>query len=245
MIVETLPEAPAPSRRLHAHAKDNTPGRLASLLFPVLVVLASIVFPIFGGGNIEPGPKEGKLGMTAWGKLGPYGEVYGGWEPSLLPGKVLPTKVWSLLVGGAPTDASLRWPLVVAALAAGAVLSIASLRASGKSSAFWTTVCWMTSVGLMELSETLDLDMLVGVWTIAAVSRINAKSADFWAGVLAGMAFLAGGWPPLAVCLIACVVLGKRSSIVSFWYFVPQAAIVGLWSLWASRQDQLKRGQRL
>ena len=42
--------------------------------------------------------------------------VYGAWDPDLLPGRVLPSRIWALGYGGVvATAAAVRWPEAIAA----------------------------------------------------------------------------------------------------------------------------------
>src|SRR4051794_33268368 len=76
-------------------------------------------FVLIGGGNLDLGEIEARLGIAAGEPLGPLGRVSGGWEPSVWPAPVALSQLWAWGEGGTPTAASVRWPSAIAGLAIG------------------------------------------------------------------------------------------------------------------------------
>src|SRR4051812_14921444 len=93
------------------------PGAVAALV----VLVAGFV--LIGGGNLDPGPEDAKLGMAAGEALGPIGQVFGHWEPALWFGRVAPSWLWARGEGGTPTSASIRWPAAIAAILLGGIVA--------------------------------------------------------------------------------------------------------------------------
>ena len=56
------------------------------------------------------------LDLIASGRLGPYGNLLGRWEPGLWPAQIVPSLAWAWAEGGWPTSASVRWPSAIAGL---------------------------------------------------------------------------------------------------------------------------------
>ena len=102
--------------------------RLAAPLFAVM----ALTFVIAGGGSLDAGPDDARVGLAAGGPLGPLGQVYGYWAPDLWPGRVALCFVASLLEENqAVTPGSVLWPNALAAVAIGAILARRLMRRSG------------------------------------------------------------------------------------------------------------------
>ncbi len=86
---------------------------------------------------------------------------------------------------------------------------------------------------MMDRSAASGLDLIVGMATVAALDLLLASGPGWAVGVWASLAFLAGGWPPLAVLALVTVVLGRSGKIWSWSMALPIAATVAAWSAWA------------
>src|SRR4051794_20092863 len=62
--------------------------------FAVLVALAT-GFVLLGGARLDLGLTESRLGLAAQESLGPLGQVFGGWDPSIWVGRLVPSLLWS------------------------------------------------------------------------------------------------------------------------------------------------------
>src|SRR5262249_50246113 len=98
--------------------------------------------------------------------------------------------------------------------------------------------CWFGSLGLIDRSGGAGLDLVAGLCTIAALDRIIAGRSDRTAGVWAGLAFLAAGWPALAFIALVTVVLGRRGAGLSAGLLIPPLLTTVAWSAWALGQMQ-------
>ncbi len=49
--------------------------------------LIAAAFLLIGGGSREPSDDEARLGLAAAGRVAPFGQAFGGWEPSLSPAR--------------------------------------------------------------------------------------------------------------------------------------------------------------
>src|SRR5947209_19838987 len=67
------------------------------LIRGLTVIALAIGFVLIGGGSLNLGPIESRLGIAAGEPFGPFGRVYGGWEPSLWPAQVALSRVWDLV----------------------------------------------------------------------------------------------------------------------------------------------------
>src|SRR6516225_3222552 len=92
--------------------------------------------------------------------------------------------------------------------------------------------CWLGGIGLVERSAGAGVDLILALGTIAAIQRIMSRGPDLVAGLWAAWAFLAGGWPPLAVIAMACIVLAKNSGGLSARLLLPPVLAVAAWSVW-------------
>jgi hypothetical protein len=212
----------------------GTPGWVRG---SILIAMAA-GFVLAGGASLDLGPIESRLGIAAGEAIGPFGQLYGGWEPSLWPAPVAISRVWALVEGGAPTSGSVRWPAAIAGVLAGFLLSRRSYRTIGTRASVLTGLCWFGSVALIDRSAGAGLDLIQGFAVVAALDRILGRGADLVAGLWASFAFLAGGWPPLALIALAGVVVGRRETWLSARLLVPPILTAAAWSAWALSRSQ-------
>jgi hypothetical protein len=203
-----------------------------------LLIGAGALFVLVGAGNLDPGPIEAKLGISAGEGFGPLGRVFGGWEPSIWPARLAPSVIWAWGEGVNPTAASIRWPSAIAALLAGLLLAGRVMNVLDRWSGILVGLCWFGAIAQMDLSAGAGIDMITGLATVAALDRILARGADRLAGLYSALAFLAGGWPPLALIALASIVIGRRDTCLTFRFLaIPLIAFVG-WSAWALESMQ-------
>jgi len=200
--------------------------------FAALAVLAT-GFVLAGGGNLDPGPVESRLGLAAFETLGPFGQVFGGWDPAIWPGQLAPALAWAWGEGGIPTSATVRWPAAIAGVWIGLILARGVSTTLGGRAGVLAGLCWFGSVALMDRSAGAGIDLMTGLGTVAALDRLLGRGSDFVAGLWAALAFLAGGWPPVAVVVLTTVVLGRAGAGLSWRLLLPPAVAAAAWSAWA------------
>ena len=185
-------------------------------------------------GNFDLGEAESRLAMAVGAPLGPYGQVFGKWEPGLWPVQVGAGKLWNLGEGGGmPTAASLRWPAAIAGLLMGVMLSRRLESAMGARAGLFMGLTWFGSLALVDRSALLGLDLVAAIGTVAALDRLLGRGSDLVAGLWAALAFLAGGWPPLAILGAVMIALGRPGTRFSRGLAIPPTlALIG-WSAWA------------
>jgi hypothetical protein len=205
---------------------------LQKIAVPAVFVLTVIGFVIIGGGNLELGPIEAKIGNSAVEPLGPYGQTLGAWEPSVWVGTVLPSRLWNL-ASGMWDAAIVRWPSVIAAILCGFALVRSCKLTTNARTAILASFAWFGAIAVIDRSADAGLEMIAGLGTILALNRIVTKGSDWLAGLFAGWAFLAGGWPPIAMIGLAVLVLGRSGSSLSYKLILPIVATIGGWSTWA------------
>ena len=76
------------------------------------------------------------------------------------------------------------------------------------------------------------LDLITGLAAIAALDRVLSAGSGWLAGCWTGLAFLAGGWPAVAVVLASTLVLGRAASLSWKLLLPPLLAALG-WTWWA------------
>jgi hypothetical protein len=94
-------------------------------------------------------------------------------------------------------------------------------------------VCWFGSVALMDRSAGAGIDLIMGLATIATIDRLIARGPDLRAGALAALAFLTGGWPPLAVIAMTVIALGRAGAGFSWRLVLPPILTFACYSAWA------------
>ena len=206
-----------------------------SLAWIAFVALAS-GFVLVGGGNLDPGQIESRLGLAAGAGIGPFGQVFGGWEPSLWPAQVAPSVLWSWAEGGRPTTAALRWPSAIAGILIGLILTRRAASVLGPRAGVMVGVCLFGSVALIDRSAGAGIDLIAGLATVAALDRLLGRGSDLVAGAWTGLAFLAAGWPPLVLIVLATVVIGRPESSLSFRLLRPARGGRGLVGLGSERR---------
>ncbi|WP_169976916.1 hypothetical protein [Tautonia rosea] len=256
------PEIIAPPRRHRADQPTESSPFQGVRLTTTLVVAIITVFTLLGAGRLDLGPLEARLGMASGERIGPFGLVYGAWEPGLLPARLVPSQLWAWFYGGVTaTAASVRWPeAIAAALIAlvasrrvGAVLGnraaiLAALTTAGtvamidRSAAglglLDGAIAWLVygvtgSYALMIKPIVPDLNLIAGLGAVLALDRLRSRGPDLAVGLLAGVASLAGGWPMLAVVAVPSFVLGSKEGAKPGRAVVGALAIGLAWSVWA------------
>jgi hypothetical protein len=208
------------------------------LIRGLIMIALAAWFVLVGGGNLDPGDIESRLGIAAWERTGPLGQVYGGWDPSLWPAPVVLSQLWAVAEGGTPTSASVRWPAAIAGVLAGFFLTRRMYRTTGARASVLLGLCWFGSIALIDRSAGAGVDLIMGFATIAALDRILNRGSGLVAGVWASLAFLAGGWPPLALIVLATIVIGRREARLTLRLLGPPVATALAWSAWALSQMQ-------
>lgn len=198
----------------------------------VLTLLAA-GFVLFGGAGLDLGPIESRLGLSAFENFGPLGRVYGGWEPSIWPAQLGASLVWAWGEGGTPTSASVRWPSAIAGVAIGLILARAASKTLGGRAGVLAGLCWFGTVGLIDRSAGAGIDLITGLGTILTLDRVLRRGSDLLAGSWLAFAFLAEGWPPVALVVLASIVLGRREAAASWRLLLPPFLAIMGWSAWA------------
>ncbi len=190
-------------------------------------------FVLIGGGNLDPGPIEARLGLAAGEAVGPFGQVYGGWDPALWPAQVVASHVWAWGYGGRPVPAAIRWPAAIAGLLIGLILSRRASARLGQRAGILTALCFFGGIALIDRSAGAGIDLIAALGVIGALDRILGKGSDWIAGLWAALAVLSGGWPPLAMILLPIVVLGRQGATLSARLLIPPVLAFAGWSAWA------------
>jgi hypothetical protein len=211
------------------------PGPGASWSWPVrFSVLLAMAggFVLFGGAALDLNIDEARIGMAAYERLGPIGRVFGGFEPSIWVGRLLPSWLWAGGEGGIPTANSVRWPSAIAGVLIGMVLARRAAVTFGGQVGVLMGLCWLGSIGLMDHSALTGLDLLGGLWVVLALDRMLSKGADLAAGAFAALALLCSGWPPLALIALVSIVQGRAGAWLGWKLLVPPAIAAAAWSAW-------------
>jgi len=197
------------------------------------IIALGVGFVLLGADNLDLGPLDARLGLAAREHFGPLGQVFGYWAPELWPAELLPSKVLALLQPSWETSSgSVRWPSAIAGFAVGLILIRGMARLQGARASLFLGLCWFGSIGLIDRSAEAGVDLILGLGTIAAIDRIMTRGPDLVAGLWAAFAFLAGGWPPLAVIVMASITLAKRSGGLNGRLIVPPVMAVLAWLAW-------------
>ena len=77
-------------------------------------------------------------------------------------------------------------------------------------------LAWYGSLAMIDRSASSGLDLIAGLGTVAALDRLLARGRAGRSALWAALAFLAAGWPPLAVLALATVVLGRSAATWSW-----------------------------
>ena len=200
------------------------------------VVAFAAFFVILGAANLDPSVPEARLGLAIGDALGPFGRVVGYWDPSVWPLPVAIGQVWGALEEEGATQNAIRWPAAVAGCLIGYLLVRRARLSVGPRAGLMVAMAWFGSVALMDRSFGVGGNLIAGLGTVAALDRLLAKGSGWAVGFWASWAFLAGGWPPVAVLLLCTIVLGRSGSTWSWKTSIPVLATFAAWSVWALSQ---------
>ena len=203
---------------------------------PAVVALAGF-FILLGAGNLDLNATEARLGLAVGDGFGPLGRVAGFWDPSVWPVPIALGQVAGWFEEEGATQNSVRWPAALAGCLIGYLLTRRSRIALNPRAGVMVAVAWFSSLALMDRSSHLNLDLVAGLGTVAALDRLLARGSGWAVGAWASWAFLAGGWPPVAVLGLATVVLGRSGASWNWRTSVPVALTVAAWSAWALTQS--------
>lgn len=248
MPVEPVP-AVRPSVRLRADLPDESFERAApgSLIHwaettetrwfdqvgrPLVVLLAGF-FVLLGAGQLDLNATEARLGLAVGDAFGPLGRVTGFWDPSVWPIPVALGQGWGWFEDEGVTQNAIRWPAALAGCLIGYVLTRRGRIGLNPTAAVMVAVAWFSSLALMDRSSGLAVDLLTGLGTVAALDRLLARGSGWAVGGWASWAFLAGGWPPVALLGLATVVLGRSGATWTWRTSIPVVATIAGWSAWA------------
>ncbi len=199
---------------------------------PMVVALAGF-FVLLGGANLDLNATDARLGLATDEALGPIGRVAGFWDPSVWPIPV----AWGHLAGwfedSGPTQNAIRWPAAIAGCLIGYLLTRRGRLGLNPRAGVMVAVTWFGSLALMDRSSGLQIDLMTGLGTVAALDLMLAGGSGWAVGFWAGWAFLAGGWPPLAVLVLTTVVLGRAGTVWNWRTSLRVLAVVVAWSAWA------------
>ena len=224
--------ASRPSLRLRADIPTRSTDWLSLAARPTVLAIA-LVFVIFGAAGLELGPSDARLGLASGELSGPYGRVFGYWDPSIWPASVTLGRIWAYFEEAGPSQGVVRWPSAIAGAFIGLLLARRARLTLGPRAGVLVALAWCGSLAMMDRSAASGLDLIAGLGTIAALDRLLTKGAGRVVGVWASLAFLAAGWPPLAVLALATVVLGRSGATWSWSMTLPVVATVAGWSAWA------------
>jgi hypothetical protein len=224
--------ATRPSLRLRADVPEPS-ADWPSMSARLTVIAVAVLFVLVGGASLELGVADARLGLASGELLGPFGRVFGYWDPSLWPASVALGRIWAYFEEIGPTQGAVRWPSAIAGLLIGVLLGRRARLALGPRAGVLVALAWCGSVAMMDRSAASGLDLIAGLGSIAALDRLLSKGSGWLVGIWASLAFLAAGWPPLAVLALATVVLGRSGSTWSWSMTLPVLATVAGWSAWA------------
>lgn len=221
-----------PSRKLRAdqpEPSDSWPARVAR---PLVVALA-VGFVLVGAAALELGPDEAKVGIAVGETLGPFGRLFGYWEPSVWPGAVALGQVWAWFEESGPTHNSVRWPAALATAAIGLILARRARTTNGPRAGVLVGLCWLGSFAAIDRSAGAGLDLITGLCLIGAIDRLLATGPGLGAGTWIALSFLCGGWPAPAVVALSLIVIGRPGLRWTVATAAPLLATIVGWSAWA------------
>ncbi len=200
----------------------------------LVVAAAAVMFVLIGAANLELGPDEARTALAAREPIAPMGQTFGAWTPGVWPLRVGLAKIWGILAGGTRSDPGIvRWPDALAGVAIGLILSRRAFAKLGEAGGVAVALAWFGSVALIDRSAQAGVELVTACCVIGAVDRMIAGKADWVAGSWAALAFLAGGWPPVAIVLMVNVVLGRTESWLKPRLLIPPLLVIVGWSVWA------------
>ena len=260
-----------PTRRLRADVAEPAEGLGHAPATAIWIALAG-AFALLYAGSLDLNETEAHLGLSIAAGLGPFGQVFGGWDPSVWPAQIAAGRFWAWADGGRVLTGAIRWPAAIAGVLLGAFLSRRLTATMGPRAGVIAGLTWFGCLGLIDgpggfasmtisfLGSCLGLDprallsglgtppgvdLIAGLGVVAALDRILHRGAGWVAGLWAALAFLAGGWPPLVVIALATVVLGRRGSTLSWRLAIPPMVAAVAWSAWAMRASTAAWGVAL
>ena len=247
-----LPDIPFESTAIATLTDD--PGAGGTRWFdrvgrPAVIALAAY-FVALGGAGFDLGAAEARLGLAVGEVLGPFGRAMGFWDPSVWPLPVALGQFAGWFEDEGPTQNAVRWPAAAAACLIGYLLTRRGRLGLNPRAGVMVALAWFGSLALVDRSGWLNLDVLTwfgaryrptnlaldliaGLGTVAALDRLLTKGSGWVVGLWASWAFLAGGWPPVAVLALCTVVLGRVGATWSWRTSVPVVATMAGWSTWA------------
>ncbi|MDB5350008.1 MAG: hypothetical protein JWN86_1255 [Planctomycetota bacterium] len=229
---ETIQARPS-ARTQRVDGKTTASVAVPRLVTPaVLLVAITSGFIVLGGGSLELTDSEARLGLAAGESVGPLAQVFGGWDPTLAPGKVLISQLWAWLDGGTSTGA-VRWPSALAAVAIGLLMARRLTQVLGERAGVLACLAILGTLGMIDGSALLGIDAMAGLAIIGSLDRILSRGSDWIAGLWAAGAILLGGWPALAIVLLCVIVIGRPGGATSMRLVVPPVAAFLAWSIWA------------
>ena len=245
MPVDSVPAVRPPLRLRADFAEDAVDSSPASTLArlgldgdgwfdrigrPLVVALAGF-FVILGAARADLNATEARLGLAIGDSFGPLGRVMGFFDPSVWPLPLAIGQVWGWFEEEGVTQNALRWPAALAGCLIGYILTRRGRLSLNPRAGMMVAVTWFGSLALM--SRSTGLDLLTGLGVVAALDRLLSRGSGWVVGCWASWAFLAGGWPPVAVLALVSVVLGRSGSTWTWKTSVPVVATVVAWSVWA------------
>lgn len=233
MITERLAKGLVPRQHRLDHASET--GNLATsrIVYVSLLSAIAIGFVLIGGGSMELSDAEARLGLAASDSMGPVGQVFGGYDPSLAPARVAISQLWAMAEGGIPSVGAIRWPAAIAAVGIGLLLARRVASIVGPRAGVFAGLCAMGSIGLIDRSSAVIGDPVMGLAILAAIDRCLSRSSDWIAGAFASAAVMLGGWPALAAILLPIIAIGRPGGSASWKLLIPPIATFAAWSAWA------------
>ena len=200
----------------------------------VLVLLAGCL-QVTGVVNRDVSLDEARIGLSALERPGPFGQVFGGWEPSILPGQVLPSSFLYQILGEAWSGWSglVLWPGSVALIALTVMLARQSQKLFGPGSGLLTILFLSGSSLFMELPGGMMAHAITGFFTVASLAWALTRGSNWTSGVLAAIAVFSGGWPALALIVVPIMIMGRQGAYLSLPLLVPPISAFAAWSVWA------------
>lgn len=225
------------SRKLRA---DEGKGQIrlpsAKLWRAPALVLIGLIFVVVGGADSDLRAPDARIGLAAKAGLSPLGQVYGQWRPDIWPLPVAASQLALLLERpGQPSSGTVLWPTAIAGLIAGWLVARRLMNLEATRLGLLFAFAWFGSLALLDHSNSIRVDFIAGMATIAALDRLIARGSGWVAGLWTSLAFLAAGWPPLVIVGLAVIVLGRRDADFSLKLIAPPVLVATLWFVWAAR----------
>ena len=218
--------------RVDIHAKERRQSAFDHSL--VLIVLAACL-QIVGSVNRDVTADEARIGLSALERVGPYGQAFGGWEPSILPGRVLPSSVLYQVMGEAWAGWSglILWPGALALVAISVFMARQCQKAFGTGSGLIAILLLNGSALFMELPGGMMAHALTGLPVVCSLGWILTRGSNWTSGILAALAVFCGGWPALVLIAAPIMILGRPGAYLSVPMLLPPLATFVAWSVWA------------